>query len=73
MDKLGFISELVKKTGISTEDGEKVNEIFESNPPIGDLGGIIAQVAAKLGIGEKAKEIIGSAILDKLKNQFGKQ
>lgn len=81
MDKLGFISELVKKTGISTEDGEKVNEIFESNPPIGDLGGIIAQVAAKLGIGEeqakgiveKAKEIIGSAILDKLKNPFGNQ
>lgn len=84
MDKLGFISELVKKTGISTEDGEKVNEIFESNP-LGDLGNIISLVAEKLGIGEdqakgiveKAKEILGSSvgsgILDKVKSIFGKE
>lgn len=80
MEKLDFISELVKQTGISTEDGEKVNQIFESNP-LGDLGNIIFLVAEKLGIGEdqakgiveKAKEIIGSGILDKLKNPFGNQ
>lgn len=80
MDKTDFIAELVKKTGISNEEGIKVNEILEGNSLIGNIGNIVSEIAAKLGIGEdkakeildKAKEIIGSGILDKIKNPFGK-
>ncbi len=82
MEKAGFIEELMKKTGLSQSDGEKVNEVMEANPLIGgDIGNIISQIAQKLGIGEdkakeifeKAKEILSGGILDKIKNPFGGQ
>ena len=79
MDK-GFIEELMKKTGLSQADGEKVGEVMESNNLLsGNIGDIISQIASKLGIGEdkakdifeKAKEILSGGLLDKFKNPFG--
>ena len=73
MDK-GFIEELMKKTGLSQADGEKVGEVMESNNLLGgNIGDIISQIASKLGIGEdkakdifeKAKEILSGGLLDK--------
>ncbi len=81
MDK-GFIEELMKKTGLSQADGEKVGEVMESNNLLsGNIGDIISQIASKLGIGEdkakdifeKAKEILSGGLLDKFKNPFGGQ
>ncbi len=80
MDKTDFISELVKKTGISRSDGEKVNEVMESNNILGNAGNIVAEIAKKLNIGEdqakmifeKAQEILKSGVLDKIKLPFGK-
>ena len=81
MDK-GFIEELMKKTGLSQADGEKVGEVMESNNLLGGkIGDIISQIASKLGIGEdkakeifeKAKEILSGGLLDKFKNPFGGQ
>ena len=41
MDK-GFIEELMKKTGLSQADGEKVGEVMESNNLLsGNIGDII--------------------------------
>lgn len=79
MNKTDFISELVKKTGLSQSDGEKVNDVLESNNLLGNAANIISQIAAKLNIGEdqakdiflKAKDIIGGGIMDKIKNPFG--
>lgn len=31
MNKTDFIAELCKKTGLSTEDGSKVNDVIENN------------------------------------------
>ena len=79
MDK-GFIEELMKKTGLSQADGEKVGEVMESNNLLGgNISDIISQIASKLGIGEdkakdifeKAKEILSGGLLDKFKNPFG--
>ena len=80
MNKTDFISELVKKTGISRSDGEKVNEVMESNNILGNAGNIVAEIAKKLNIGEdqakmifeKAQEILKSGVLDKIKLPFGK-
>ena len=81
MDK-GFIEELMKKTGLSQADGEKVGEVMESNNLLsGNIGDIISQIASKLGIGEdkakdifeKAKEILSGGLLNKFKNPFGGQ
>ncbi|MBR1482781.1 MAG: hypothetical protein IJ598_07440 [Ruminococcus sp.] len=81
MNKLDFISELTKKTGLSQSDGEKVNEVLEGNNLLANAGNIISQIASKLNIGEdqakdilaKAKEILGGGIMDKIKNPFGGQ
>lgn len=81
MNKTDFISELVKKTGISQTDGEKVNEVLESNNLLGNAGNIIGEIAKKLNIGEdqakmifeKAQEIIKGGLLDKIKMPFGSQ
>ncbi len=81
MDKNGFIEELMKKTGLSKSDGEKVNEVLESNNILTGAANIIPQIASKLGIPEekakeifeKAKEILGSGIMDKIKLPFGNQ
>ena len=76
MNKTDFIAELCKKTGLSTEDGSKVN-----NNLLGNAAKIISQIAEKLNISEeqaqdilaKAKDIIGGGIMDKIKNPFGGQ
>lgn len=81
MDKNGFIQELMKKTGLSQSDGEKVNDVLENNNILSGAAKIIPEIAAKLGISEdkakeifeKAKEIIGGGIMDKIKNPFGGQ
>ncbi len=72
MNKKDFIAELAKKTGLSTDDSAKVNDVLENNnllAGLGNAGKIISDIAAKLGIGEeqakdileKAKEIIGGS------------
>ena len=38
MNKLDFISELTKKTGLSQSDGEKVNEVLEGNNLLANAG-----------------------------------
>ncbi len=84
MNKKDFIAELAKKTGLSTDDSAKVNDVLENNnllAGLGNAGKIISDIAAKLGIGEeqakdileKAKEIIGGGLMDKIKMPFGKQ
>ena len=77
MNKKDFIAELAKKTGLSTDDSAKVNDVLENNnllAGLGNAGKIISDIAAKLGIGEeqakdileKAKEIIGGGLMDKI-------
>ena len=81
MNKTDFIAELAKKTGLSTADSEKVNEVIESNNLLGNAAKIVSQIAAKLNISEeqaqdilaKAKDIIGGGIMGKIKNPFGGQ
>lgn len=81
MNKTGFIEELMKKTGLSKSDGEKVNDVLENSNPLAGAASIVPQIAAKLNIPEdkakeifeKAKEIIGSGIMDKIKLPFGEQ
>ncbi len=81
MNKTNFIAELCKKTGLSTEDGSKVNDVIENNNLLGNAAKIVSQIAAKLNISEeqaqdilaKAKDIIGGGIMDKIKNPFGGQ
>ena len=36
MNKTDFIAELCKKTGLSTEDGSKVNDVIENNNLLGN-------------------------------------
>ena len=81
MNKADFIAELAKKTGLSTDDSAKVNEVLESNNILGNAGKIISEIAAKLGIGEdqakaileKAQELLKGGIMDKIKMPFGGQ
>ena len=73
MNKTDFIAELAKKTGLSAADSEKVNEVIESNNLLGNAAKIVSQIAAKLNILAKAKDIIGGGIMDKIKNPFGGQ
>ena len=81
MNKTDFIAELAKKTGLSTDDSAKVNEVLESNNLLGNVGKIISEIAAKLGIGEdqakasleKAQELLKGGIMDKIKMPFGGQ
>ena len=53
MNKTDFIAELAKKTGLSTEDGAKVNDVLENNNLLANAGKIVSEIAAKLGIGEE--------------------
>ena len=81
MNKTDFIAELAKKTGLSVEDGAKVNDVLENNNLLTNAGKIVSEIATKLGIGEeqakdileKAKEIMKGGIMDKIKMPFGGQ
>lgn len=53
MNKTDFIAELCKKTGLSTEDGSKVNDVIENNNLLGNAAKIISQIAEKLNISEE--------------------
>ena len=50
MNKTDFIAELCKKTGLSTEDGSKVNDVIENNNLLGNAAKIISQIAEKLNM-----------------------
>ena len=81
MNKTGFINKLAAETGLTLDQAKMVNEVIESNPFIGKNSRekIIPQIGAKLGIDEKqskdicdkAFDIIGGALFDKIKNPFG--
>ncbi len=81
MNKTEFILELCKKTGLSEAESTQVNQIFEDNMFIGKkhTEKIISEISDKLGtdkeraevIYRSARDIIGTAITDKLKHPFG--
>lgn len=81
MNKTEFVQELCKKTGLSEAESTQVNQIFEDNMFIGKkhTEKIISEIADKLGtdkeraevIYRSARDIIGTAITDKLKHPFG--
>lgn len=79
MNAPDFISELVKKTGITQADGEKVSEVMQGGNLLGGAENIVGEIAKKLNIGEdkakmiveKAQEILASGVLDKIKLPFG--
>ena len=60
MNKKDFIAELAKKTGLSTDDSAKVNDVLENNnllAGLGNAGKIISDIAAKLGICRSAEDL----------------
>lgn len=80
MNKEDFISELVKQTGLTNEQGAAANDIFENTFLAGNKNKdlIVSQLTEKLGIDESkaamiytaAIGILSSGVLDKVTSIF---
>lgn len=83
MNKRGFVEELSKRTGKTTDECEKINDILESNFFIssGSKPQIVITLVEKLGIDEEESEkiyetavmIVREEVKKKLIHPFGKQ
>ncbi len=83
MNKTSFIAELANRTELTVEQAALINEIFENHFFLHkkNESKIINEISETLSIdGGKAKEIyniaydlIGNALVDKLKHPFGSQ
>ncbi|MBP3790644.1 MAG: hypothetical protein ILA26_01290 [Methanobrevibacter sp.] len=80
MNKEDFISELVKQTGLTNEQGAAANDIFENTFLAGNKNKdlIVSQLTEKLGIDESKADmiytaaigILSSGVLDKVTSIF---
>lgn len=80
MNKSDFIKKLAKKTGLDEKKCAEINNVIENNFIVGrkNKDKIISELISKINIDEKeankiynsAMEIIGSGIMDKIKNPF---
>ena len=83
MNKTSFIQTLSEREQLTQEQSTAVNEVFENNMIIGKKSRekITLEIAETLGVdGDRANEIyrtardiIGTALKDKLKHPFGEQ
>ena len=77
-----FISQLTKKTGISTDQAASVGKIFDgiNLADIGDPQGMISKIGKKVGLDEATSKqvydtavgFLGDNVLSKIKLPFGK-
>ena len=65
MNKEDFISELVKQTGLTNEQGAAANDIFENTFLAGNKNKdlIVSQLTEKLGIDESKADMIYTAAI----------